>query len=100
MVQAQLKAKVNYKPKSSVEGFYSGGAVTLSTDGRLACACQDDIKVLLPMCTLDNHVCFRSIGDRFNSLHFVTGLEHQHRGSNQDTDWGMWPADAPVHIQQ
>ena len=45
MAQTQLKAKVNYKPKSSVEVFYSGGAVTLSRNGQLACACQDDIKV-------------------------------------------------------
>ncbi len=45
MAQQQLKAKLNYKPKSSIEVFYSGGAVSLSIDGNVACACQDDIKV-------------------------------------------------------
>lgn len=47
MAQQPIKAKLNYKPKSSIEVFYSGGAVSLSKDGLLACACQDDIKVLL-----------------------------------------------------
>lgn len=45
MVQAQVRAKLNYKPKSSVEVFYSGGAVAVSRNQQLACACQDDIKV-------------------------------------------------------
>lgn len=47
MAQQQLKAKLNYKPCSSIEVFYSGGAVSLSTNGHVACACQDDIKVVL-----------------------------------------------------
>ena len=47
MVQQLMKAKLNYKAKSSIEVFYSGGAVTLSKHGLLACACQDDIKVLM-----------------------------------------------------
>lgn len=45
----QLKPKLNYKAKSSIEVFYSGGAVSLSKHGLLACACQDDIK------TVDSH---------------------------------------------
>lgn len=45
MAQQPMKAKLNYKPKSSIEVFYSGGAVSLSKNGLLACACQDDIKV-------------------------------------------------------
>ena len=45
MAQQQLKAKLNYKPTSSIEVFYSGGAVSLSNDGHIACACQDDVKV-------------------------------------------------------
>lgn len=47
MAQHQLKAKLNYRPKSSIEVFYSGGAVSLSNDGKSACACQDDIKVVV-----------------------------------------------------
>ena len=47
MAQQPMKAKLNYKPKSSIEVFYSGGAVSLSKHGLLACACQDDIKVLI-----------------------------------------------------
>ncbi|KAL0037148.1 hypothetical protein WJX79_002653 [Trebouxia sp. C0005] len=46
MAQQQLKAKLNYKPCSSIEVFYSGGAVSLSTNGHVACACQDDIKIV------------------------------------------------------
>ena len=47
MAQQPMKAKLNYKPKLSIEVFYSGGAVSLSKNGHLACACQDDIKVLV-----------------------------------------------------
>ncbi|KAL3146439.1 hypothetical protein ABBQ32_003118 [Trebouxia sp. C0010 RCD-2024] len=46
MAQQPIKAKLNYKPKSSIEVFYSGGAVSLSKNGLLACACQDDIKIV------------------------------------------------------
>lgn len=47
MAQHALKAKQNYKPKSSLEVFYTGGPVSLSNNGHVACACQDDIKVEL-----------------------------------------------------
>ena len=47
MAQQSVKAKLNYKPKSSIEVFYSGGAVSLSKHGLLACACQDEFKVLM-----------------------------------------------------
>ena len=47
MAQQTMKAKLNYKPTSSIEVFYSGGAVSVSKEGHLACACQDDIKVAL-----------------------------------------------------
>jgi len=46
MAQPQQKAKLNYKPGSSIEVFYSGGAVSLSINRHVACACQDDIKVI------------------------------------------------------
>ncbi|KAL0028929.1 hypothetical protein WJX77_006509 [Trebouxia sp. C0004] len=46
MAHQQLKTKLNYKPRSSIEVFYSGGAVSLSTSGHVACACQDDIKIV------------------------------------------------------
>ena len=56
MAQQSMKAKLNYKPKSSIEVFYSGGAVSLSKNGLLACACQDDIKVsMTAFCNVNLH---------------------------------------------
>ena len=38
--------KQNYRPRSRLEVFYSGGCVRLSKDGTtLACACADEVKV-------------------------------------------------------
>jgi hypothetical protein len=38
--------KLNYKLKSKLEVFYTGGALALSRDGKtLACACADEVKV-------------------------------------------------------
>jgi U3 small nucleolar RNA-associated protein 13 len=38
--------KVTYKPKHKLEVFYTGGAVRLTNDGKLAvCGCNDELKV-------------------------------------------------------
>lgn len=38
-------AKQNYRVRSKLEVFYTGGAARLSEDGKLlACACADEVK--------------------------------------------------------
>ena len=41
----QIRPKLTYRPKASIEVFYTGGAVSLASTGLLACACGDDVKV-------------------------------------------------------
>jgi hypothetical protein len=37
----------SYRLAAAVEPFYAGGALTLLPDGRVACACSDEVKVCL-----------------------------------------------------
>jgi U3 small nucleolar RNA-associated protein 13 len=46
MANRQLKLKTAYRPSARLEVFYTGGAACLSSQGLLACACSDEVKVL------------------------------------------------------
>ena len=90
MAQQPMKAKLNYKPKSSIEVFYSGGAISLSKTGLLACACQNDIKVsMATFCSVNlcRHPCQQSGPSQ--ALVNSTGLwVAADRGHPQ---WGCYP---------
>ena len=83
MAQQQLKAKLNYKPGPSVEVFYSGGAVSLSVNGHVACACQDDIKVIPAWWYLRWH---QPLSDT-ETLARAADSGHPQRCSPQDPRW-------------
>ena len=45
MASRQPKLKTAYRPSARLEVFYTGGAACLSSQGLLACACSDEVKV-------------------------------------------------------
>lgn len=45
MGSRSLKPKVAYKAHARLEVFYTGGPVSVSGSGVLACACSDEVKV-------------------------------------------------------
>ena len=40
----------SFRAAAAVEPFYAGGALTLLPDGRVACACGDEVKVCFFCC--------------------------------------------------
>ncbi len=63
-------AKLNYKIKSKLEVFYTGGAARLSSDGTfVACACGDEVKVGLTLHKLPP--CSHSMGNRHQQLRLM-----------------------------
>ena len=46
MTTRLLKPKNAYRPYAKLEVFYTGGSVCMSGSGVLACACNDEIKVM------------------------------------------------------
>lgn len=90
-----IKAKLNYRPKSSLEVFYSGGAVSLCKTGLLACACQDDIKVHLPRSEMLGNPCFPP-GQALVRL--AADRRHPQWSCYQDSVWGE-PRRVPFYCQ-
>lgn len=45
MTSKQVRAKTVYRPQARLEVFYTGGPAHLSSEGLLACACGDAVKV-------------------------------------------------------
>ena len=45
MASKQVRAKTVYRPQARLEVFYTGGPAHLSSEGLLACACGDEVKV-------------------------------------------------------
>ena len=56
MANRGLKPKSIYRPSSRLEVFYTGGATCISSNGVLACACNDEVKVRANLCDIDEDI--------------------------------------------
>lgn len=84
-------SKLNYRQRLKLEVFYTGGAVRLSSDGKLlACACGDEVKVSVAQVETSawRLTCMLASADLYHVLPACAGGGRGYRRRAEDAAWG------------